>query len=877
MLVKALAAILALLVPVCAGADTTTTLPAASTTTTTLPAPSPCGDPASSGGSITALDALFVLRGAVGLIDCRSCACDVFGNDGVLATDALRVLRKAVGQDLDLFCPPCSLELASASGCVELPAGSTEELSELRVQASLGSAPVAEDCTFELPSFAGSQLAMALTPGGAPMMLGWLDGDASILSARSTAEALLFFALGGFAIAPNLQPQLVALIAEAPERDAVESAIATALAADSSALANGNEAVRAALAAAVDAMADRGVVTSMVGDDDENPRNVLVNPGGPSSGITPQVGGMTFKLQNEFRRPAYAFVDRVSYKPQFGNDVPSPLPITDFAVPPTSGVTNTKEAGLDAALVIFGVQDGKPLAYAPISTEPLVLPLVEGSKSTRYELRVVGPGQSAGALNLLTAAQLAKQQDVTLEFVLKDILLAAVLNVLIPNSSIDELAKIEDFDDLVQDMVELAAEGAPAIAEKAFAGDIKGALGEAWDFVSESDGFRDLILVGVSEAILHSEDFETQQAALNNARTLLKALQAVDAAIQTFDVGAIGAAIGMSNMADTWTLDVIAPVLRINPQSSQIDTLTDQELTVEVLDPDPGAAFTYRWTNTGISGDLIDNQGQPSNDFESSRDTIVYRPRIDAQAGFDKVEAEVFQIDGQERVSIGKAQAFVTVQPPALILRPRKVSLRYDQEQDVTVEFQPAWTGGPILYRWNVTEYFGTATGVFDVDTTQASMSYKAGSGEEGIDLVHVEASTVIDGKRVVVASADGELRVEEQPSIIFGTYVLDVRTYESSGHERVAIRAVVEVPEQEGFPIYRLSGYGGNDPYYWHGRVNISGPPFPYDNEPNRPAGVHWFLLSGGDGPASGTAEGVATMNSRFSSGWIWEIELVR
>jgi hypothetical protein len=64
-----------------------------------------CGDIDDS-GRLTASDALFILRAAVGTVDCASCLCDVDQTGGgPKAGDALRVLRIAVGQPLELGCP----------------------------------------------------------------------------------------------------------------------------------------------------------------------------------------------------------------------------------------------------------------------------------------------------------------------------------------------------------------------------------------------------------------------------------------------------------------------------------------------------------------------------------------------------------------------------------------------------------------------------------------------------------------------------------------------------------------------------------------------------------------------------------------------------
>lgn len=71
--------------------------------TTTLPDVL-CGD-VTGDGEITAADALAVLRGGVGAIDCPDWLCDVNASGSVSATDALAVLRTAVGVAASTWCP----------------------------------------------------------------------------------------------------------------------------------------------------------------------------------------------------------------------------------------------------------------------------------------------------------------------------------------------------------------------------------------------------------------------------------------------------------------------------------------------------------------------------------------------------------------------------------------------------------------------------------------------------------------------------------------------------------------------------------------------------------------------------------------------------
>jgi hypothetical protein len=66
-----------------------------------------CGDIANPRPTITAGDALAVLRTAVGLESHSLCEADADGNGSIAASDALRTLRLAVGQSVAMNCPFC--------------------------------------------------------------------------------------------------------------------------------------------------------------------------------------------------------------------------------------------------------------------------------------------------------------------------------------------------------------------------------------------------------------------------------------------------------------------------------------------------------------------------------------------------------------------------------------------------------------------------------------------------------------------------------------------------------------------------------------------------------------------------------------------------
>ncbi|MFN2426237.1 MAG: hypothetical protein ABR587_07300 [Candidatus Binatia bacterium] len=63
-----------------------------------------CGDAVCDGGQVTVVDALAILKSAVGGSACSPAVCDPTGDGAVTASDALVVLRSAVGIHHELLC-----------------------------------------------------------------------------------------------------------------------------------------------------------------------------------------------------------------------------------------------------------------------------------------------------------------------------------------------------------------------------------------------------------------------------------------------------------------------------------------------------------------------------------------------------------------------------------------------------------------------------------------------------------------------------------------------------------------------------------------------------------------------------------------------------
>ncbi|MBI5503768.1 MAG: hypothetical protein HY899_03130, partial [Deltaproteobacteria bacterium] len=246
-----------------------------------------CGDATGAAG-ITATDALFALKAAVGSQTCELCLCDANGSGTLTASDALRILGKAVGIELDLLCEAC----ANGAPAVDAGAPQTIALDTLTGAASATLTATVDDDGLPSPPAA---LTLAWTLLSGPTALAGADfADASSASTTVTLAETGVFVL-----------QLEAADGDTSTTDTVEITVVAATNLPPSLLPIGDASIALGTKLSVRATAD-----------DDNPTDALVYslvsaPAGatldpPSSGriawtpITPgEVGDHDFTVRVE--------------------------------------------------------------------------------------------------------------------------------------------------------------------------------------------------------------------------------------------------------------------------------------------------------------------------------------------------------------------------------------------------------------------------------------------------------------------------------------------------------------------------------------------------------------------------------------------------
>jgi hypothetical protein len=592
---------------------------------------------------------------------------------------------------------PQTAAYSTISGTVTSPAG----VSLTHVRNSLGESAVANGA-FRLEAYAtGRQLTVAQTASGNPALLGFLGPDQSIIDANSTADALLFWATGAFLAPHQHHPRLLDLLSQTPQRQTLAQALIATLEADPEAFAGQQPALAELL---LDLAAQLQTSTAP---------KLIVNPLESRSGLTVNTveGLNSVTLANRFRRPGHVFIDRVSTFDAEGNETASPAPLTDFELPAIQGLNTAVGTFVD---IIWG-----RLAFEEKSTDPVELPTVEDAELTRYRLLVVGPGASVGDLALLSPAELEKQQKVLRRFLVRDLFLPLVLNVLIPQSNLDDYLKFAGGAGVVDDLIDILTGNVPGIWERSAAGDIRGALWSAYDALVTSDTFRNATLEVIVSHIQNTRGLDASDAAFKTAQQFAKAVAALDALLQVFDSSTVGASVAQSNMADIWTVDASAPTVRLTPPTTALAQTERIRLTATVPElSGSGVDLVYRWSNTATVGSMSDGQANHQDNFDSSRPRVTYTAGSDND-GSDKIKVEVFALAGpgqSQRQLVGQATAVVEVSRFAVRLNP--IAVDAPGERFATAQVIGAPLGAVLRYHWTLS---GISDGILQSEELEGS------------------------------------------------------------------------------------------------------------------------------------------------------------
>ncbi len=750
------------------------------------------------------------------------------------------------------------------AGTVALPAGARLDLGALSVETAIAAVPVAGAGTFSLPTMTGKgeQLAALHTAQGTPVLMGWVDAERRMLSARTTAELLTYVDVGGFTMpTPALRD---AVRSEIGRRNLDETVAAI------EAMLHGDPAGMRLDAPAI--VAARRVVAERLRDEFEMPRGIIIEPAGveQSGTVVDQVGFNSITITNHRRRRVAAFVDRVSYVPKgLSGSQNSPLagPVIDLAA--VGGATSIPTVAVD---LLFG-----NYAWEPVVSAPQAVPLAPADAvSTRYQVIVVGPGTRNTGVSL-TAEQRAAQERVSRETFVFEFLLPLIEQAFAADGAMQSFGKATDGElaALAGEIYELIPFNA---MESIVKGDLKGALTNLWKTILDSGPAQEAFFHAIISRL--SPQGVPPGMIAGRVDKWMKAFAVIEGVATAADLLAVVTHSATAYDAERWEVVVAEAEVRLNPPTSIIshgELLVMQATVLEATGGGPAPVFHYRWSTTGQHGQICAQFAGCSTSIpSSSRDVISYSPDLNTE-GTDEVRVVVFVVEGGQEHIIGEATATVTTFAPQLLLTPAQSTIDYNERVDFTATIDPRLHDvGVVTYHWSTGGALGTfTTGGTTLNGSSNTATYAATAQVEGTEQVTVTARATKNGATRTIGTATATIVVEhEQPTTIQGRWEVSEVTPLDAGRQCVtAYIAFPLVPEARS---YSVRAHGFNDTAFWGTQIQFGVTPPTQSYLPcslgtgwgqsGETGGEYRFFLTGFAGPASSVGNAIGSFNSRFA-----------
>lgn len=754
------------------------------------------------------------------------------------------------------------------AGLVTLPSGASLAPAALRVETAIADVAVGADGGFLASAQQGGvQLAAAHGANGSPVMFGWFDGPHHVVTARTTAEVLAYFDLGGYQMPESAVRDSVRSYLASADLDPLETAIATMLRGPAATATLATPAIVQARVALLQRLRSAGSL----------PHGIIIDPSGQEqSGVfVDQVGLNSVTITNHRRRRVRAFVDRVSYVPQgLGATVASPVAGQPIPLAAVTAATSVIGTGIN---ILFGNS-----AWTPVVSAPQPVPLAPANAvATRYRVTVVGPGNPNPNVPL-SLEQRDEQRRASFETLVLEALLPLLDQLLQADNALQSKGTGTDVSSLVSKFIDVLPSG---VLEAAAAGDMQGALQGAWSLLQDSGPGQDLLLNVFFTTI--AANGVPQDVILAKAKTWTKVLTIVEAVATAGDLFYVVKHSATANDAEVWDVNVGEAQVQLDPPFALIansDLQLLHAVVLEATDGGPAPVFHYRWSTTGNVGEICAQFAGCSTSIpSSSRDVVSYSPDIHKE-GTDQVTVVVYIVDNGKEEVIGEATSTITTYAPKVDIAPQQSSIDYNGIVRLTAIVDPKLLdGGTLSYQWNTAGALGSfLLGQTSAQTTFEWIDYVANRQIEGTETVTVTVTSTKNGTTRNLGSATATILVEHQrPTIVMGSWAVSPTVSLANG--RACVEAYISFPVIADARSYSVHAYGFHDTATGHNDLTFSvTPPLPIQigcsdagwGQDGSLGTEYRHMLSGFAGPASSISSAVASFNSRFA-GMIVEVTI--
>ncbi len=594
--------------------------------------------------------------------------------------------------------PPNGGGVLTVNGTVTLPSGHGLDLSKLTVSTPLGTYPVSVTGEFTASVFGGAMTELGVeTSDGSLLLLGVTDGTTGTISLTSTAEALLYYLVGGMWLPPAQQDKVRSLLRGVPEAADLAAELERQLSSGGNGVAEPDAGLLAALEAAhasllgesrlygptsggvglgerAGAGSSRAVASSFLAASLGSVAAASTAPTGVSVTVTPaavdgsniiiepttrQAGvfvlhnpaGAGVVAQNHFRRPAalLAYEEAWEDADRVEHPVDPPVLVERVEVPAT-GQLEFMNALLDV------VTGNSP--WSPVTSPALKLAGHEGASRTHYRLILVGPSATDATWPIMGDPLFTGFHDEwsdiaidkSVELFLDDLLIPLMEVYGLGNMAKMDAAKLTKMRERVRIIYDKHLLGLGVYLKPGSASYANGLRFVIQELV-ENRNFRLDMMNMVAEALEESDKNKAVVEAMEKRLSARASASAIAAAVQTVLVSGDVAKImydlvGSPSVVD-WTA-VSAPALfALTPDQATVTRSNASARFTVVPKGRTSGNYLYRWTTSGTYGELSDllKDGTTLDTRESDVWYFHDSPLNIKDTDYDTIKVEVFEVE----------------------------------------------------------------------------------------------------------------------------------------------------------------------------------------------------------------------------------------
>ncbi|HET8985257.1 MAG TPA: hypothetical protein VFN03_05815, partial [Trueperaceae bacterium] len=552
-------------------------------------------------------------------------------------------------------------------------------LASLTVSTPLGTYPVSGAGTFEADVFAGAATEVGVeTAAGELLLMGVSSNTSVTVSLASTAEALLYYAVGGMWLPSAQQDTVRALLRGVPEVNALEVELRRQLLAGGNPVAAADAGVIAAIEAAHGSLVGHahttglaeaastamatgrifGTVVTLEGGVirpfDAAASNIIIDPSSARQAgveVLHNPTGAGVVAQNHHRRPAAVLAYEVAWEDadRVETKVDPPVLVERVEVPST-GQLEILNALIDV------VTGDSP--WSPVLSPALNLAGHEGASRTHFQLILIGASATDATWPILDDDRFAGFHDEwddivldkSIELFLDELLLPLIEVYGMGSMAKFDAAKLNAMRQRVRIIYDKHLAGLGVYLTRSQLGYANGLRFVIQELV-ENRTFRLDMMGMVSDALAESDKNKAALDAMERRLSTRASASAIAAAVQVVLVGGDVAKI-MYDLAGSpavvdWSAISAPALFALSPEWASVSRNNSSARFTVLPKGKVTGHHLYRWTTTGTHGEISDLL-QDGDSFVTNQKEVWYfhdTPLDIEDTDRDTITVEVFEVE----------------------------------------------------------------------------------------------------------------------------------------------------------------------------------------------------------------------------------------